>query len=56
MLEETYKSTGFSYKVTEEDVRSYMRIVDTNSDGQISFEEFEQIVLLSLQRAGIEIY
>ena len=33
-----------------------MRMVDTNSDGKVSLDEFEQIVLLSLQKAGIEIY
>ena len=56
MLEETYKETGQVYKPTKEDVKSYMRMVDTNSDGKVSLDEFEQIVLLSLQKAGIEIY
>lgn len=56
MLEETYKEVGQSYKPTKEDVKSYMRMVDKNSDGKVSLDEFEEIVLLSLQKAGIEIY
>ena len=33
-----------------------MRMVDKNSDGKISLEEFEEIVLLSLKKAGFDIY
>lgn len=56
MLEQTYKEVGQTYKPTKEDVKSYMRMVDKNSDGKVSLDEFEEIVLLSLQKAGIEIY
>lgn len=56
MLEQTYKEVGQTYKPTKEDVKSYMRMVDKNSDGKVTLDEFEEIVLLSLQKAGIEIY
>ena len=45
-----------NYKASKEDVKSYMRMVDKNSDGKVSLDEFEEIVLLSLQKAGFEIY
>ena len=57
MLEETYKEMGqANYKPSREDVKSYMRMVDKNSDGRVSLQEFEEIVLLSLQKAGFDIY
>ena len=41
MLVETYKEMGNSdYKPTNDDVKSYMRMVDKNSDGKVSIEEF----------------
>ena len=45
-----------NFRATPDDVKSYMRMVDKNEDGKISLEEFEEIVLLSLKRAGFEIY
>lgn len=39
MLEETYKEMGqLNYKPSQEDVKSYMRMVDKNSDGRVSLE------------------
>lgn len=29
-----------NYKPTNDDVKSYMKMVDTNSDGKVSIEEF----------------
>ena len=57
MLTETYKDMGqHNYKPSQEDVKSYMRMVDKNSDGKITLKEFEEIVLASLQKAGFDIY
>lgn len=37
MLEETYKQAGeMNFKATQDDVKSYMRMVDKNGDGKIS--------------------
>lgn len=40
ILEETYKEMGQVYKPTKEDVKSYMKMVDKDSNGQITLEEF----------------
>ena len=57
MLTETYKEMGqMNYKPSQEDVKSYMRMVDKNSDGKVTLEEFEEIVLMSLHKAGFDIY
>jgi hypothetical protein len=56
IIEETYKELGQSYKPSREDVKSYMKMVDTNGDGRISLPEFEEIILRSLKNAGFEIY
>ena len=57
ILTETYRSLGnHNYKSSEEDVKSYMRMVDKNNDGKVTLEEFEKMVLESLKKSGIEIY
>lgn len=57
ILEETYKDMGrMNFKPTHDDVKSYMRMVDSNQDGKVSLEEFEEIILVSLKKAGIKIY
>jgi Ca2+-binding EF-hand superfamily protein len=52
IMEETYKEMGQNYKPTKDDVRSYMKMVDTNNDGKVSLNEFEEIILRSLKNAG----
>lgn len=44
------------YTPSEEDLRAWMEMTDTNGDGLISIEEFEDMVLKSLESCGIEIY
>lgn len=56
MLQETYKDINQNYKVSQDDVKSYMRMVDKDGDGKVTLQEFEEIVLTSLERAGIKIY
>lgn len=56
MLQETYKDLNQNYTVTNDDVKSYMRMVDKDGDGKVTLDEFEEIVLVSLERAGIKIY
>ena len=55
-IQETYKEMGQQYTPTAEDIKSYMKMVDTNRDGRVSLEEFEEIILRSLKNAGFEIY
>lgn len=56
IIEETYKEMGQNYKPSRDDVKSYMKLVDTDGDGKISLPEFEEIILRSLKNAGFEIY
>ena len=56
IIQETYREMGQNYQPSKEDVRSYMKMVDTNGDGKVSLNEFEEIILRSLKNAGFEIY
>ena len=38
---------GQNYKPSKDDVKSYMKMVDTNKDGKISLNQFEEIILRS---------
>jgi len=53
LLEETYKVLGVNRVITREDVTSYLTMVDTNRDGKISPQEYEEIVIRSLEKNGI---
>ncbi len=53
LLEETYKVLGVNRVITREDVTSYLTMVDTNRDGKISPQEYEEIVVRSLEKNGI---
>lgn len=55
ILEKTYAAMGMVFKPTPEDVRSYMSLADTDRDGRISQEEFEDVVIRSLAARGIKI-
>jgi Ca2+-binding EF-hand superfamily protein len=46
---------GVQYHPTSEDVRSWMKMTDTNGDGKVSLEEYEDLVIRSLQHAGIKL-
>ncbi|CAD8076162.1 unnamed protein product [Paramecium sonneborni] len=57
LLIETYKQAGVkNYEPTDQDLKEWMNMTDTNGDGLISLEEFEDLVIRSLQSSGIEIY
>ncbi|CAD8064544.1 unnamed protein product [Paramecium sonneborni] len=57
LLIETYKQVGINnYQPTEQDLKEWMNMTDTNGDGLISIEEFEDLVIRSLQSSGLEIY
>jgi len=55
LLIETYKSMGIQYQPTYDDIKSWMRMTDTNGDGKVSLEEYEDLVIRSLQHAGIKL-
>lgn len=57
LLVETYKETmGMpDFNPTTEDVTSFMDMVDTDHDGIIYLQDYEQYILQSLIDAGIKI-
>lgn len=56
LLVETYKQMGMNdFNPTGEDVDSFMELVDSNQDGQITLEDYENYIVRSLKEAGIKI-
>lgn len=53
---ESYKIMGMNVTPTKNDVENWMLMTDTNKDGKVSLEEFENLVIRSLQKAGVKIY
>jgi len=53
LMEETYKILGVIKNVTNDEVQSYLDMVDTDKDGKISPQEYEAIIIRSLERIGI---
>ena len=47
---------GFTnYSPSADDVKSWIKMTDVNDDGKISLDEYEFLVLKSLEKAGIKI-
>lgn len=56
LLIETYKQMGMNdFNPTGEDVESFMELVDSNQDGKITLEDYENYIVRSLREAGIKI-
>jgi Ca2+-binding EF-hand superfamily protein len=53
---ESYKIMGMNVSPTKNDVENWMLMTDTNKDGKVSLEEYENLVVRSLQKAGVKIY
>ena len=52
----TYKQIGISgYQPTKQDVEVWMAMADTDGDGKVTLEEYEELVLRSLRNAGMKI-
>ena len=57
IIKESYKIMGMeNFSPSEEDVRIWIQMTDTNKDGRVSLEEYEGLVIKSLENAGIKIY
>lgn len=57
IIKESYKTMGIeNFTPSEEDVKVWMQMTDSNKDGRISLEEYEGLVIKSLENAGIKIY
>lgn len=56
LLIETYKSMGVNnYQPTQEDVKAWMDLTDTDNDGMVTLEDYEDFVIRSLVKAGFKI-
>ena len=44
-----------NYSPSPDDVRSWIKMTDIDDDGKISLDEYEFLVLKSLEKAGIRI-
>ncbi len=53
MMVDTYSAMNVQFQPSQNDINTYMNMVDTNKDGIISLEEYEQLVLNSLKAKGI---
>ena len=42
-------------EITEEDVGAWIEMTDSNQDGLISFDEYETVVIKSLESAGFKV-
>ena len=56
LIAETYKSMGMnSFVPSKDDVQSWLAMGDSNKDGKVSLEEYEEVILNSLKKAGIKL-
>jgi len=44
-----------NFTPTKDDVKIWLQMADTDSDGSVSLEEYEDLIVKSLQKAGIRI-
>ncbi len=57
IIKESYKIMGMeNFTPSEEDVKIWIQMTDTNKDGKVNLEEYEGLVIKSLENAGIKIY
>lgn len=55
LLEETYKVMGITRSFNLEDVASFMKMMDKNIDGKITYDEYEDCLIKSLNKRNINI-
>jgi Ca2+-binding EF-hand superfamily protein len=55
LLKETYAQMGMQYEPTKEDVVIWIEMTDSDGDGKVTLEDYEQLVLRSLQQQGISL-
>lgn len=56
LIIETYKAMGINNFIpTRDDVKSWLAMGDTNRDGKVSLNEYEDVVIRSLKNAGVKL-
>ena len=56
LLKETYKQMGIDFTPKPEDISSWMEMADSDKDGKVTLEDYEKLILNSLEKCGIRIY
>ncbi len=46
---------GMNFNPSQEDIRIWMDMTDANRDGKVTLEEYEAVVIRSLQKAGFKV-
>jgi Ca2+-binding EF-hand superfamily protein len=47
---------GMNYNPTQEDIDSWMAMTDLDGDGKVNLEDYERLIIASLEKCGIKIY
>jgi Ca2+-binding EF-hand superfamily protein len=47
---------GMSFEPNQEDIRSWMKMTDLDGDGKVSLQDYENLIIRSLERVGIKIF
>ena len=47
---------GMSFNPTQEDIDSWMQMTDLDGDGKVNLEDYERLIISSLEKCGIRIY
>ncbi|EGR33387.1 hypothetical protein IMG5_054770 [Ichthyophthirius multifiliis] len=56
LIKDTYAEMGMkNYTPSTDDVKIWLQMSDSNQDGTVSLEEYEDLVIKSLQKAGIKV-
>lgn len=53
---ETYRMMGTEINPTKEDIQSWMQMTDLDGDGKVTLEDYERLIISSLEKCGIKIY
>jgi Ca2+-binding EF-hand superfamily protein len=56
LLKETYRQMGMTFNPSTEDVKSWMKMTDLDGDGKVTLEDYENLIIRSLERVGIKIF
>lgn len=47
---------GMTINPTQEDIDSWMAMTDLDGDGKVNLEDYERLIITSLEKCGIKIY